>query len=87
MECDETSIQAQSAPSSTLAEKNLLRSFDSGVVLSNSIGRPAISAFTVVIKDVLNPAALKIESVRNTVVVLPFVPVMPHNLKSPDGLP
>ena len=82
---DDTSMATPRTPSSRISASSRWRSGASGVVRSIPTGAPSILIPVVPMTPGVHPAAAKIRSIRNVVVVFPFVPVTPTISSSRAG--
>ncbi len=85
--CEVTSIATWVTPFATISAKSLCRSSDSGVVRAPDFTRSPTRVSIVPISPVVFPAARRIDSSRNAVVVFPLVPVTPRIRKRCAGEP
>ena len=83
--CEETSIAQARSPASAIRLNVCCRSIASGVVRSTCSSTPPTTRFTVPRSPVWTPVRSRMWRIRNAVVVLPFVPVIPITRTSAVG--
>ena len=85
--CEEISIAQAASPASSIARNMRCRSIASGVVRTTACSTPPTTDLTVPSRPARIPAPSSSARVRNAVVVLPLVPVIPATRSDAVGSP